>query len=183
MSKLEYVREMYAFNEWANDRILSSAAKVPEAALKEQQLGSYTTIIADLAHIIGAQVTWLGRWRTGKMPGGALRFDTMDSLAEVRSEAERSHRDLRVYFAGLSDADVDADGEYELWINPDWPDEERAEVLTRYKNPQVWPRWKMFHHVANHGTYHRGEIALCLTALGESPGELDFLNWQRSLQR
>lgn len=183
MSKLEYVREMYAFNEWANNRILDTAAKVPEAALKTQPLGSYTTVIADLAHVIGAQVTWLGRWRTGKMPGGALRFDSIESLAELRSEAERSHRDLRVYFSSLTDEDVDADAEYELWIDPEWSDEQRAEVLARYTNPQVWPRWKMFHHLANHGTYHRGEIAMCLTALGESPGEMDFLHWQRSLLR
>jgi uncharacterized damage-inducible protein DinB len=179
MSKLGLIVEVYAHNEWANNVILDTAAKVPEAALKTQPLGSYTTIIADLAHVIGAQVTWLGRWQTGKMPEDALRFEDMDSLAELRAEAETSHQNLREYLSELTDEDVDAAAEYELWINPSATEEERAALLARYANPQVWPRWKMFHHVANHGSFHRGEIALLLTALGESPGDLDFLHYQR----
>jgi len=42
-----------------------------------------------------------------------------------------------------------------------------------------WARWRMLTHVANHTTFHRGEIALSLTALGKSPGELDFLHFLR----
>ncbi len=182
MSKLELIREVYAHNEWANNRILDTAAKVPEAALRTQPLGSYTTIIADLAHVVGAQVSWLNRWRTGVTPEDILRFDEMSTLAEVRAEAETSHQALRDYFAALAEKDVDAEAEYELWTDPSWSEEKKAEVAARFANPQVWPRWMMFHHLANHGTYHRGEIALMLTALGESPGELDFLHYQRSLR-
>ena len=42
--------------------------------------------------------------------------------------------------------------------------------------------WHLLYHVVNHGSYHRGECAAALTALGRSPGELDFTIFLRERQ-
>ncbi len=41
--------------------------------------------------------------------------------------------------------------------------------------------WQMLVHVVNHGTQHRAEAAALLTAQGESPGELDLINYAEKL--
>ena len=39
------------------------------------------------------------------------------------------------------------------------------------------PVWQMLVHDVNHGTQHRAEAAVLLTAKGRSPGELDLMNY------
>jgi uncharacterized damage-inducible protein DinB len=33
-------------------------------------------------------------------------------------------------------------------------------------------------HVGNHGSYHRAETAMALTAMGHDPGDLDYLYFE-----
>ena len=174
MSKLELVREMYWFNEWANNLILEKAAAVSEADLKAKPDYSYTTILTNLGHICGAQVHWLQRWQHGGSLWDRKPKDVdfewnhsvydeaeYETLERVRADFERSHKELREYLDGMT--------------------EERMNAVTPHtdRRGNTWerPLWRMMLHVANHGSFHRGELALCLTALGHSPGDMDFLRW------
>jgi uncharacterized damage-inducible protein DinB len=39
--------------------------------------------------------------------------------------------------------------------------------------------WKYLAHVVNHGTQTRSEAAIALTACGQSPGDIDMINFFR----
>jgi uncharacterized damage-inducible protein DinB len=42
----------------------------------------------------------------------------------------------------------------------------------------VWiARWQGIVHCANHATQHRSELAMMLTDLGRSPGDMDMFLW------
>lgn len=154
MSKAELLRDLYDYSEYATNRLLDVTAEVdPEAA---------RDIIANLAHICVAQVNWLERWQTGanKVSGVVLQ-ERMRTLADVGTALARSHADLHTYVHALTDEDL----EREIACK-----DSSGAPLTR-------ALWLMMTHVANHGTHHRGEIAWALTAVGHSPGDIDFGYW------
>ena len=45
--------------------------------------------------------------------------------------------------------------------------------------PQAAPAWQMLQHLANHGSYHRGQIATMLRQLGAKPQGTDLIGFYR----
>jgi len=160
MSKVEMVRQMYGYNRWANERLLDTAAAVDEAELKAPQSEGYLPILATFAHILLAQNGWLALWKTGR-PSDRSFGEAFQSLEGVREALKECHLDLSNFVDGLTDERL---GET-LSLT-----DQSGESFER----QLWP---MMVHVFNHGTYHRSEIALRLSDLGHSPGDLDYVDW------
>ena len=97
---------LYKYNDWANRRILTAAAKLtPEQFLAETSL-SWGSVRDVLVHMLGAEWIWRMRLQHGAAPTELLRppdFPTYDSLVE-RWRAEQE--ELGAYVAGLLDDEV-----------------------------------------------------------------------------
>lgn len=161
MSKLELITHLYEYNEWANGRLLDTASGIPEADLASAKGASFESILGSFGHLAAAQINWLERWLTGSNRVSGVELGKMPDLSTVRAAFLASHIGLRDFVAGLTEQRLDADLEFR---------DSAGDRATR-------PLWQLMTHVANHGTYHRGEISMMLSALGHSPGDLDFLYW------
>ena len=59
---------------------------------------------------------------------------------------------------------------YDAWfdrMDPAWLDQSEEGISL----------WQALAHVVNHGTQHRSEAAVLLTAVGHSPGDLDMVDY------
>ncbi|HZP58520.1 MAG TPA: DinB family protein [Dehalococcoidia bacterium] len=150
----QQARELIGFNEWANARVLDAAARLTVEQLTAPQLEGSLSILDALAHLAGAQMIWLERFR-----GARGEWPPSPGVAELRARFDASHDDLRAFAGTLTDADWDRVIEYR----------------STKGDPYSRPLGLLVTHLVNHGTQHRSEVALALTALGHSPGELDYL--------
>ena len=156
------VRQQFAYNKWANERMLASLQPLSPELYAKDLGSSFPSIGATTAHIAAAEWVWLCRWK-GASPTSmpewareATRPAIEARFAEL--EAERSE-----YLAALRDADLSTLLPFTLFNG------------THDAQPLV----ALFQHVVNHGTYHRGQVAAMLRQIGMTPASTDWIRWLR----
>lgn len=146
------LRRMVAYNQWADERILTAIDGLSAEELTRPREAYFGTIAANVRHTLVAQRSWLARWR-----GEAPRYDETITVPWREAFGE-THTAFRGFVGGLSDTD--------------------GERLVRYTDLRGNAREIMLAHaithVVNHGTAHRAETGLLLERLGRSPGDLDY---------
>jgi uncharacterized damage-inducible protein DinB len=81
----ELVGTMYAYNDWANARILDTAARLDPDRYRADHGASFGSVHDTLVHIMGAQWLWLSRWQ-GTSPRA---LPSPDAFATPRASAGR----------------------------------------------------------------------------------------------
>ncbi len=161
---LEAVRRLYDYQASVTERVLAQAALLTPQQFTASVVAGQPSVRDTLVHICDTQVTHLSWW-DGSLSGEeswrrVFPPENYPDARAVRLWWDAVRRDTQRFIDTLSgDADL-----------------ERVYSRTR-RDGQVQSRqlWEMMLHVANHGTQHRSEVALMLTALGRSPGDLDLL--------
>ncbi|MGH9564147.1 MAG: DinB family protein [Terracidiphilus sp.] len=159
---LEDVRLLYDFNTWANNRTLDACGALAPDQLTRDLGSSFKSVRDTLAHIYGAQWIWLERWH-GRVPSGLPSDADFPDLETLRRRFAEIDSNLVDYVASLTADDL-------------------ARVTTvRTTSGATFanPLWQMLQHVANHGSYHRGQIATMLRQLGAKPTSTDLIGFYR----
>jgi uncharacterized damage-inducible protein DinB len=147
---------LWDYDTWANECILAAAADLPPESLRQPLASGHDTLLGTLYHVVGAAHTWRVRAETGRDPIEWTEQDIPD-LAALAARMRAEAVAMRAFLEALPDALLTQPMRY------------ITEGVVRER-----PRWHVLLHLVNHGTHHRGEVAAALTALGRSPGELDF---------
>ena len=155
-----HLQTMASYNAWANQRVYTAAAALPDAAYRQPTGVFFGSLHGTLNHLLVADRIWMHRL-TGKGDAPS-RLDAIlfEQLAPLRAAREAEDRRISDYVANLSEADLDA--------------------IFEYKNtrgqPYSQPRWQALVHLFNHQTHHRGQAHACLTRLGiAEPPPLDLV--------
>jgi uncharacterized damage-inducible protein DinB len=156
------IRLLYDFNAWANHRAIEACAALTPEQFTRDLASSFRSVRDTLAHIYGAQWIWLERWhgRTPVALPSAADFPDLDTVRRRFIEIDRNLVDFA--------ASLNADDLHRV-----------IHFKTIAGTPNAQPLWQMLQHVANHSTYHRGQITTLLRQLGAKATSTDLIAFYR----
>jgi uncharacterized damage-inducible protein DinB len=151
MDLLDSFRRLGRHGEWADARLLASARAAT---------GDLGVVLRELAHIRGAQETWLSRieGRPSTLPVWPTL--TLDELAALAPDLDAA---MRITLDRLTVADL-------------------SRVIAYTNSAGVafeTPVGEIIVHLLSHGQYHRGKANAALRAIGAEVMVVDYIVWQR----
>jgi uncharacterized damage-inducible protein DinB len=159
------ILDLFRYNAWANERITSSVIRLPLVSLTQDLGGSFPTIRDTFAHIVSAEWVWLERWR-GINPTTAPDWVKSADLSLLVEQLHEVEANRGAYLIGLSESDLGSTCSFRLLSG-------KASSHTLRD---------LLIHVANHSTYHRGQIASMLRRIGAPALSTDFLIYRSEVQ-
>lgn len=148
---MEHIRMLFEHLWWADERVLSWMAGRAEPPARSVEL---------LAHVLGAELIWLDRIEG--VPQSVEVWPDAD-LAGCRELCESSRRRWQALLRRL-----------------DIGDQGRSVVYRNSAGRQFTSTFEeILLHVALHGAYHRGQIAMGLRDAGLEPAPTDFIAFVR----
>ena len=160
---LNDIHNLYEYNYWANHQLLGVVEILTHEQFTKDLGSSHGGIHGTLVHIMGAEEIWLKRWKE-ESPSTFYtkeKFPTFDALSDHWDMVEHE----MIGFCHILKMEEDI-----------------AKTVT-YKdlkgNQYSQSLWQLMQHLANHSTYHRGQVVTMLRQLGVKPVGTDLVTFYR----
>jgi uncharacterized damage-inducible protein DinB len=158
------IQLLYEYDRWANNRVLRAVSELSGEQFTRDLGCSFRSVRDTLVHIIGGEWIWLEYWEEPPLSAalvedlrgrrdGLFRPDAFSNVAAVQSK----------------------------WMEVEKAQAEFVNRVTNESLGKVLPfrttqasLAHLMQHMANHSTYHRGQIALMMRQLGANPVATDF---------
>ena len=161
---IEDIHLLYEYDRWANHRVLQSISALNTEQFTRDLGGSFRSVRDTFVHIIAGEWIWLAYW-TAQSHGS-------DLLAELRTRRDTLFRPAAFPdVAAVQSKWAEVEREQTAFVNS------LANESLEKKLPARGTELSLAHlmqHLANHSTYHRGQIALMMRQLGAEPLATDF---------
>jgi uncharacterized damage-inducible protein DinB len=159
--KAAELKRLYAYTDWANERVIETIEALSDEQRAQVIPSSFPSILETLTHVTFAEWVWLRRFR-GESPTAAPEGTTYPEVLQRLRAVAAERRD---YLDELSEERLAAPLSYRS-LNGDPFSVRLSELLV---------------HVANHSTYHRGQLVTMLRQLGVKPQSTDYVLWVRTV--
>jgi uncharacterized damage-inducible protein DinB len=157
------VRELFAYNAWANRQFFTTLATVSSEAYLRDLKSSHGGLHGTLCHIVWAEELWLNRWLGRPNPATPQGKD-LASLAAAAERWEGVETERARLLDGLTERRLG----------------DRLTVAPSSGGQFVHTFRQMFRHAIDHSSYHRGQLVTLLRQVGATPPNTGLIVFYRS---
>jgi uncharacterized damage-inducible protein DinB len=160
----ELLQQYAAYTIWANERMMGPIESLGEERLHQPVNSSFKSVYKTLLHLWDAESIWWQRMKLMEqitVPSATFN----GSLAELRQKMQQQSLQWKDWVDNATEAALQHEFIYQ------------NTKREQFKQPV----WQVLLHIANHGTYHRGQLVTLLRQLGvEQVPATDFIVFTRS---
>jgi len=158
------IQLLYEYDRWANNRVLQAVSALSDEQFTRDLGGSFRSVRDTLVHIIGGEWGWLTYWKEAA-PSSAFVKDLW-----TRQDA-LFHPKAFPNFSAVQRKWAEVEKEQAEFMKG--VTNESLERMLPIRTTQI-SLAHLMQHLANHSTYHRGQIALMMRQLGAKSLATDF---------
>ena len=161
---IDDIQLLYEYDRWANNKVLQAVSALTAEQFTRDLGGSFRSVRDTLVHIISGEWGWLTYWQA---PSHGPDF--LKTLRESRDTLFNPHAYADVAAVRSKWAEIEKN---QTDFVSRLTDEALGKTLpVRAKQLSLM---HLMQHLANHSTYHRGQVALMMRQLGAGPLATDF---------
>ena len=165
MDRTAEIRDLFAFNRWANTRMLGALAALSAEEFSRDLKSSHPSVRDTVLHVMGSEWIWLSRW-LGTSPTGMPPEWSGYTLEQIALEWDALQAAQTAFLEKLTDRELDRLVSYRNLAG-----EDHTNIL-----------WQLLRHMVNHSSYHRGQVTTMLRQLGHKPVATDLVVYYRLQQ-
>jgi uncharacterized damage-inducible protein DinB len=158
------IQLLYEYDRWANHRVIEAASALTEEQFTRDLGGSFSSVRDTVVHILAAEWIWLSFWTVPELNvtvenelrarrGAIFQPSLFPDCAAVQSKWAEVEAMQTAFVDSLTDN----------LLSKQIPFRSRHVGLVH-----------LMQHMANHSTYHRGQVSLMMRQLHAQPVSTDF---------